>query len=89
MFDSLESSYLSMHSFVFEQIEDMVGGLVNQAAQTVNFTNTSFLPEQAQTFLNDFVNASIQNINVTGKLYYALAIYILCDGKFSEDALEV
>ena len=44
----------------------MVGGLVNQAAQTVNFTSTSFLPEQAQTSLNDFANASIQNINVTG-----------------------
>ena len=58
---------LTVHLFIFEQVEDMVGGLVNQAAQAVNFTNASFLPQQAQTSLNDFANASIQNINVTGK----------------------
>ena len=44
----------------------MVDGLVNEAANNFNFTNTSFLPEQAQMSLNMFVGANVQDINITG-----------------------
>lgn len=39
--------------------------LVNEAAGTFNFTNTSFLPDEAQTSLKMFTNANVQNINIT------------------------
>ena len=41
-------------------------GLIEGAAGSFNFTNTSFLPEDAQNAINDFVGSNVSAINITG-----------------------
>lgn len=51
---------------ISNQIETLVDGLIEGAAESFNFTENSFLPDQALDAINEFVNASVQNINITG-----------------------
>ena len=50
----------------YTQVENLVDGLIEGAAGSFNFTNTSFLPENAQDAINMFVDSDVAGINITG-----------------------
>ena len=55
---------------MFGQVGVMVDELVNGAADSFNFTDTSFLPMKAQTALSQYVQANVQDINITGSVLH-------------------